>query len=151
MVAALLPAALADNRIALLKDHDILLIGSDGQAAATLGRDTRSKSELRWLPDGRHLSYLVPGSSGAKASLVVVDLAGKVLQEVAIRPATDPPAEGLRFVEDVAWVSELKIRVSGSINPRNCEMFDLDVETPRSPTGKSVLAGRSRHRPMAST
>src|SRR5262249_5372042 len=52
-------------------------------------------------------------------------------KEVPVRPPTDPPTEGLRFVEQLDWVNSTKIRVGGSMNPRNCELFDLDVETGR--------------------
>jgi len=119
----------AGERIALLKDNAILLLASDGQVASKLEGDSRPKTVLRWLPDGQRLSYLVPDNSGAKARLVVMGLTGTVLKEVAIRPVTDPPTEGLRFIEELSWVTARKVRVAGSINPENCEMFDLDVET----------------------
>ena len=123
------PALAADERIALLKGNDVLLAGADGQLIATLSSDQRAKSELRWLPDGQWLSYQVEDTHGAKARLVVVDLAGKIAKEIPIRPETDPPTEGLRFVEDLSWVTARKVRVSGSVNPIRCEMFDLDIET----------------------
>ncbi|HLK21886.1 MAG TPA: hypothetical protein VKT81_23220, partial [Bryobacteraceae bacterium] len=123
--ALLLPA----QTIALLKENDVLLINADGQTIAKLTRDNRPKTDLRWLPDGQHLSYLVRDNSGAKARLVLIDLAGNQTKEISIRPRTDPPTEGLRFIEDVSWMTQHKLRITGSINPRNCEMFDVDVDT----------------------
>ncbi len=117
------------QRIALLKADNVLLAGADGQITATLSNDRRPKSLLRWTQDGQRLSYIVPDTAGAKARLVVIDLSGKVLKEVAIRPMTDPPTEGLRFVEQLSWITPEKVRVAGSINPHNCEMFDLEIET----------------------
>jgi hypothetical protein len=36
----------------------------------------------------------------------------------------------------VSWISKSKVRVDGSVNPRNCEMFDLDVETGEESNGQ---------------
>jgi hypothetical protein len=85
---------------------------------------------LRWLPGGRQLSYVVRDPGGAKARLVVVDLAGEVVREVAIRPP-NPSLGGFRFVEELSWVSTTKVRVGGSYNPYNCERVDIDAETGR--------------------
>jgi len=60
---------------------------------------------------------------------VVIDLTGKVLADIPIRPATDPPRGAMRFVEHLEWLPDGKIRVDGSLNPCNCEQFDLDLAT----------------------
>lgn len=124
-----LSLAVRAENIALLKDNVVFLINPDGAIIAKLTQDKRPKSDLRWLPDGQRLSYLVRDTTGAKARLVLIDLAGTQAKEIAIRPVTVPPTEGLRFIEDISWITQHKLRVTGSVNPRNCEMFDVDVET----------------------
>jgi Tol biopolymer transport system component len=127
--------AATTDRIALLKADDVIVVGADRKIITRLAGDSRHKSLLRWLPDGQRLSYLVPDDRGAKARLVVVDLKGTFVKEIPLRAVTDPPTEGLRFVEDVAWISASDIRVMGSVNPRNCEIFDVDLATSKESNG----------------
>ena len=114
--------------VAFLKGDDVFIMEEQGQGVRRVHGTSGPKWALRWLPDGEHLSYLTPDTDDAKARLVVFDLAGHVTRESRIRPKTDPPTEGLRSIEDLTWISPRFVRVQGSINPRNCESFDIDVE-----------------------
>jgi hypothetical protein len=121
----------AQEKVALLRDQSILLLSVNHTIANELSVDTRHKSKLRWLPDGGHLSYLVSDEHGALARLVITTFQGEISREVPIRPITDPPTEGMRFIEDISWLGSKTVRVEGSINPRNCEIFDFDPEERR--------------------
>jgi hypothetical protein len=121
--------ASAEERIAVIKGGSICILSDGGRNVVELTADARAKRDLRWLPSGQRISYLVEDDKGAMGRLVIADLAGKPLKEVPIRPITDPPTEGLRFIEDIDWVSDSKVRVEGSVNPRNCEVFDVDLGT----------------------
>jgi len=126
-----------EDRLAILKNEQplderharVIVLDTSGKVIAELMDDLRPKNKLRWLPDGGHLSYMVEPKDGAMARLAIIDLRGRILKEVSIRPRTNPPIEVMRFVEDITWITARKIRVQGSVNPRNCEMFDLDIDT----------------------
>ncbi len=129
------------EEVAFLKDSAIMVIQPDGEMVSQLAGDVRPKGMLRWLPDGQHLSYVVRDDHGAKARIVVVDLKGAVQKEASIRPVTVPPTEGLRFVEELSWISAHKLRVGGSVNPRNCETFVFDIETEKESNWQVGVCG----------
>ncbi len=136
--------------LAFLRGTNVILASQDGSAISELKAETRPKDTLRWLPDGGGLSYTVASQHGGKGRLVIIDLAGQITNEVEIRPPTDPPTEGMRFVEDVDWVSENVVRIGGSINPRNCENFDLNVKTQKESNGSWERAKHPHTHPMVS-
>lgn len=84
---------------------------------------------------------------GGKARLVVINLAGQITEEVEIRPPTEPPTEGLRFVEDIDWVSDGVARIGGSINPKNCEIFDLSLESQKESNWQMGACGTFAYSP----
>jgi hypothetical protein len=120
------------QKVAVLDSKfDIKIIVEDGSGdELSLPHDERQKFFLRWLPDGQRISYLARASNGALGRLVIVDLTGKVLKEFDIRPP-DQNIQGMRFIEKMFWVGADTVRIGGSINPRNCEIADLDVRTGR--------------------
>lgn len=117
------------DKIAFLKGNHVFVANTDGTHARQLDSDPRKKGSLRWDAANQRLGFLADATGEEMIRFVVLDLTGKVLADVAIRPPTDPPTSGMRFVEDLEWLGAGKIRVGGSINPRNCEQFDLDIRT----------------------
>jgi len=130
-LAILITACLSgatEERVALLKGQDIVITDISGRSLAKLTNDARRKGNLRWLPDGERLSYLVDDPEGAKGRLVVVDLNGKVAKEVPIRRPGSSHFE-FRFIQSVEWVNSRRVRIEASHSPKNGEQFDLDVES----------------------
>jgi hypothetical protein len=52
-------------------------------------------------------------------------LTGKIMKEVPV----PPPDEGFRVDDSFTWSSDHKVRINRSANPRNCGVFDLDIES----------------------
>jgi hypothetical protein len=117
------------DRIGFLKGDHIFIADADGSNARQIDSDPRWKDKLRWDAARQRLGCEVERRGDEMSRFVVMDLSGKLLKEVAIRPVTDPPTRGMRFVEDIEWLPNGRIRVSGSVNPYNFEMFDLDIDT----------------------
>lgn len=126
-----LPLSGAEPGVAFLKSGHVFVADSEGANLRQLDDDPRPKGKLLWDGVRKRLSYWVAGTNGEKTRLVVIDLSGKRVAEVAVRPVTNPPTSGLRFVEDLEWLPDGKIRAGGSINPSNCEQFDLDINSGR--------------------
>ncbi len=133
--------------VAFLRGTDVVIVSEDGASTLELRADARPKGKLRWLPWGNRLSYIVKSQAGGKARLVVIDLTGQIVKEIEIRPLTDPPTEGLRFVEDIDWVSEDVARIGGSINPKNCEIFDLSLESQKESNWQMGACGTFAYSP----
>jgi hypothetical protein len=61
--------------------------------------------------------------------LVISDLTGKVTRETPVRPAGNSSnPESIRAIEEVEWLSNRLVRFEGSFGPRNCAVFDLDLD-----------------------
>jgi hypothetical protein len=134
-------AGAATDRIALLRANDpqVIVVGVDGHEMTRLTQDRRPKSRLAWLTDGNRVSYVVASNDKAQVAgrLVVVDLSGNIIRESPI----PPPDEGFRVDDSFTWVSDHKVRIDRSANPRNCETFDLDIETMKISNGQIGACG----------
>ena len=141
IVCAALHAAGSWSVIAALRGTDVLLVDHSSGSVRKLTSDPRGKWALRWLPDGQRISYLV--LSGTKEfpkfvmpswpKLVISDLTGQVTREIPIRPAGNSSnPELIRAIEEVKWLSSQLVRFEGSFGPRNCAVFDLDLDTGRT-------------------
>ena len=117
--------------IAFLKGNAVFLAAPDGHNVRELQDSPGEKWALQWLPDGKHLSYLTPNSDASRTLLVVLDLNRGPAREVSIGAKADPRAEGMRSVEELAWVSMRLVRLEGRVSPKNCEVFEFDIETKR--------------------
>ena len=129
----------AQERTAILKGEDILLLGPDHSQTGRLTADARPKGHLRWLPDGRRLSYLVGRPDHALALLAIVDLTGKIQKELLIRSEETDPYNPIRYVEEIDWITDTRIRYVGSVNNLNGQTFELDVDTGKE---SHVFAGQ---------
>jgi hypothetical protein len=58
--------------------------------------------------------------------IVVISASGQKLLDTSYRPA-DSDVTGMRFIEEVQWVSERRLLVSGSIDPSTCEYVVVDA------------------------
>jgi hypothetical protein len=90
----------------------------------------------KWLPlwskDGGRIAFLrAVSQEQALANLIVLDPNGDKTAEIVIRPADNAPPAGMRFVEDVEWLSSERIAVSGSINPSTAENLVFDLPSSR--------------------
>jgi hypothetical protein len=124
-----LSALIAQERIAFITSDDkssIKMI-TDG-SARPVGQDERGKWLLRWLPGGDRLSYFVKDSAGAMARIVVIDLNGRTLSEAPFR-TPDQHVIGMRFVEEAEWITDHEVRLSGSVNPWNCESLRFNIDS----------------------
>jgi hypothetical protein len=140
LLIAVLPAAImsgSSHRIAFLRSDHIFVADDDGKNPRQLDSDPRPKGLLSWDSSRNYFSYLVQPVGGEKARAVVIDGAGKQVSEISIRPEGEHESAGLfRFVEGVSWTLDGKMRVWGSVNPSNCEMFDIDIATGRESNGQ---------------
>jgi hypothetical protein len=138
--------------IAALKDNEVVLVDRASGSVTKLAGDPRGKWALRWLPDGRRISYLVNGQDGDKIPpgrrigrwprLVISDLTGHVTQELALTPAANSAnPESIRAIEDAEWLSNRLLRLEGSFGPRNCAVFEVDIDTGRALTEHDVECG----------
>ena len=129
-------AQLEAEQFALLSGTEIVLVNAQEAELARLTSDKRAKFSLRWVPGSRRLSYEVKDDAGANRRLVIIDLKGDILNEIAILPRTDPPSYTyFRYVKEVTWLTENMVRVYASINNWNCGILDISVET-----GKELAA-----------
>lgn len=117
------------GRIALLgiDDATVVIVDRNGHEIVRLSKDKRPKSALAWLPDGEHISYVVPSKEKSEPTghLIVAAMSGSILNEVTV----PSPDDGFRVDDMFTWISAHKVRIERSANPRNCGIFDLDVET----------------------
>jgi hypothetical protein len=64
----------------------------------------------------------------ALADIVVISSAGKTLREISFRPAGSN-VSGMRFVEELQWISNQRLAVSGSVNPSTGEYAVIDIRS----------------------
>ncbi len=127
--------AAGGDRIAFLKGNHVFVADADGKNASQIDKDPRRKARLRWDAVHGRFGFLTDPTGGELSRFVTMDLAGKILAEAAIRPPTNPPTQGMRFVESLEWLPNGKIRLGGSVNPWNCEQFDQDPATGKTSNG----------------
>lgn len=117
-------------RIAAI-DHNALVvkIGDDSFLAIANGGDVRANPV--WSIDGSRVAYLQnTDSRRALGELVVVDLKGNELTRVQIEPVGENNYyNGMRFIENLQWISSNKIAVHGSLNPSQSQYYVIDVAT----------------------
>jgi hypothetical protein len=61
----------------------------------------------------------------------VIDENGRQLHDILVRPTEKAPPGGMRFVENVEWLSSQTIAVSGSVNPSLTETVVIDLKSGR--------------------
>jgi hypothetical protein len=71
------------------------------------------------------------------ADIVVMRTDGSLLKEIHFRPVGEA-VSGMRGVEQMEWISERRLVVSGSINPSTGEYAVIDVETGKQVAGNLV-------------
>jgi len=141
IVCGSLHAADSWTVVAALKGTDVLLVDHASGNVTKLTGDPRGKWALRWLPDGQRISYLVFSETkefpnfvmSAWPKLVISDLTGKATREIPLRPpGNSSNPESIRAIEEVKWLSNRLVRFEGSFGPRNCAVFDLDLDTSKT-------------------
>lgn len=135
--------AFADTgSVAFLKGNHVFVSDEAGDSVRQIDNDTRRKGLLRWDPYSRRLSVLVDRKDKREVERVaVMQLDGTIIAEASIPPITDPPTCCMRFVSDLSWLPNGKLRIEGSVNPMNCLLFDLDVQTGQDSNWYSGVCG----------
>ena len=114
------------EQVAFIKDNHVYVSNDEGGVARQVDADPRPKTDLGWDRKRKRISYFVERDTSL-ARLVLVDLNGRQVADIKIRPDLKPPAGFMRFVEKSLWLPDGRLRLVGSINPSNCEQFDFDV------------------------
>lgn len=95
-----------------------------------LTHDGLPKSLLVWSPEGRKIAFTTEPSGGALAEIGVISLSGEPARHIPFRvPEPGVNITGMRGVEELYWLDEHRLAVSGSINPSTGEYAVLDVDT----------------------
>ncbi len=136
-----LSARAEGNKIAFLKGVHVFVAEADGKNAKQIDSDQRRKALLRWDVANQHFAYVADPNGDEKARFVTIDLSGKIIRDVPIRPPTDPPTSGMQYIERLEFLPDGKIRIGGSFTPWNCEAFDLDLGTGKESNGQIGKCG----------
>lgn len=105
-----------------------ICIKADNSGIITLTDDGFPKSLPVWSQDGLNIAFIEQTRSPELARLVVMNDVGHVISEISIKPYS--PREvlsGMRFVEELEWLSANRIAVSGSVNPSTSEYNIVDL------------------------
>jgi dipeptidyl aminopeptidase/acylaminoacyl peptidase len=108
-----------------VRDSEIYVAGSATAPLLQLTHDGLPKSLAVWSPDGHRIAFVRDSGGRALAGIVIISSAGKPLQEISFRPVGSN-VSGMRFVEEIQWISGQRIAVSGSVNPSTCEYVMID-------------------------
>ena len=138
----LLPAATAagDDQVVksvFVKDSEIYITDSGSIHARQLTRDGLPKSRPVLSKNGKRVAFLRDDKSPALANVVIMLADGTSVREIQFR-RPEEHVSGMRFVEDLQWVSDQRLVVSGSVNPSTGEYAILDAGTGKQVDGYLV-------------
>jgi hypothetical protein len=141
MVITAVAVALApQGKVAFVKDNELFVANDDGSGAQTLTKDKIPKQGLRWSPDGNRIAYRIAGSQASHPKthnhIVIVPVAGgeAVTVPVFATEADGTFVEGMRFVEESGWHSNVEVFAAGSANPHVAEYRIINVASKRVTT-----------------
>jgi|ERR1035438_884875 hypothetical protein len=133
LTACVWAAHAADRRevkSVFVRNSEIYVAGSAAAPLLQLTHDGLPKSLAVWSPDGHRIAFVRDSGGRAMADIIVISSAGKTLREISFRPSGSS-VSGMRFVEEIQWISEQRIAVSGSVNPSTCEYVMIDAASGR--------------------
>lgn len=109
-----------------VKDSEIYVTAPGAAEAHRLTNDGQPKSLPALSKDGSRLVFNRGEGLRALAVLVALLSDGTPLREIVFRPP-DSKVSGMRFVENLEWISNQRLVVSGSLNPSTAEYAVIDV------------------------
>jgi hypothetical protein len=103
-----------------------------GRSATTcLASNETPKAFPVWSKDGARIAYIeLSDQAVALATLVVSDKFGQAISQILIKP--NLPGElqsGMRFIQEIEWLTNDSLVVSGSVNPTTTEYIVYDLVT----------------------
>jgi hypothetical protein len=119
-------------RMVFLRNSELFTIDGDGENLHQLTEDQIGKRFPMWAPSGERIAYLAypeHDPEEAFAHVCIIDKGGKPLKDIAFRPKSYGFWVGMRFVEQMRWISNDRILLSGSMNPSAVENTILDADT----------------------
>jgi hypothetical protein len=112
---------------AFLRNSEVWVRGPGSADAYQITNDGIGKRLLVLSKGGDRLAFL-RDSAAEMADIVVMRTDGSLLNEIHFRPVGEP-VSGMRGVEQMEWISQRRLVLSGSINPSTGEYDVLDAET----------------------
>ena len=129
IVSSMVLSADRAAKVAFVKNNEIFAARGDSQPRA-LTHSGVPKSLPVWSRDGSKIAFLEKtDASRALGTLVVIDESGRQTAKIMIRPVEKAPPQGMRFVENLEWLDNNKVAVSGSINPSLVETAVIDLKS----------------------
>jgi hypothetical protein len=113
---------------AFLKNSEVYVRQAGTDEARQVTDDGRPKRLLVQSKSGDRIAF-VRDSPGELANIVVMRSNGSGAREIHFRPAGVKILGGMRFVEDLSWISEQRLVASGSFNPSTCEYAMIDIDS----------------------
>jgi dipeptidyl aminopeptidase/acylaminoacyl peptidase len=103
----------------------------DGGRFERLTNDGQTKRLPVWSKEGTRIAFVENAPRNvALAYLHVIDRQGTPLSRILIHPATPGVVQaGMRYVEEVEWLTDTLIAVSGSVNPSTTDYAIVDAST----------------------
>lgn len=115
-------------RSVFVRNSEIYVVDSAGAAPRQITKDGIRKSLPVWSPSGQRIAFVRDSGGQALADIAVISAAGEQLRLISFRRAGSP-LTGMRFVEDLEWISEDRLAVAGSLNPSTVEYAMVDIAT----------------------
>ena len=107
-----------------------IFVSNPGGKPRQLTHDGLPKSLLVWSPEGGKIAFTTQSSTGALAEIRVVSLFGEPARDIPFRvPQAGVHIGGMRGVEELYWLDEHRLAVSGSLNPSTVEYVAIDIAT----------------------
>lgn len=75
-----------------------------------------------------NIAFVENNGDSTLAKLIVIDIYGNSIADINVNPYSDAHT-GMRFVEEVEWLTKDRIAFGGSINPSQSEYLIFDINT----------------------
>jgi dipeptidyl aminopeptidase/acylaminoacyl peptidase len=113
-----------------------IFVSVAGGKPRRITHDGLPKGLLVWSPEGGKIAFTTEPTGGALAEIRVVSLSEEPARHIAFRvPQPGVHIEGMRGVEELYWLDEHRLAVSGSLNPSTVEYVVIDIATGKELAG----------------
>ena len=109
-------------------NSEIYISTPGGNSVRQLTDDGLGKSLPVWSPDGKEIAFVRASARPGLGDIVLLSPTGQELLAAAFR-SSDANVAGMRFIEELQWISAERLMVSGSVNPSTGEYAVLDART----------------------
>jgi WD40-like Beta Propeller Repeat len=107
-------------------NSEICISNTGGNSVQQLTDDGLRKSLPVWSTDGKKIAFVRTSARPGLGDIVVLSPAGEELWALPFRPS-DAHVTGMRFIEELEWISLERLMVSGSVDPSTVEYVVVDV------------------------